>query len=394
MTGRPVVFFYVQHLHGVGHVFRASRIARALARSGAKVHLIWGGTRLPAIDLTGLEMVWLDPLRSADASFTELVRPDGSPVDTAFLEARRNQLLAAFHETRPDILVTETFPFGRRQMQFELLPLMDAADRAARRPMRVASIRDMLQEGRKESRVRESLDAARRWFDLVLVHGDPALARIGETLPHAEEIEDLVDYTGLVTPAPADLAEPPEIRTDVVVSAGGGASGHILTRAALEARHHSRHAPGNWLLIAGSERNESEVQELARQAGEGLRIERFVPDLTRIMAHARVSVSRAGYNTACDLLRARCPAVLVPYTGGDQTEQLRRARIFQSRGLAVMLRDEELTAQSLGDAVDRAIERPAVSAGFDLEGAENSARIILERWRGLNGAAAVSISGG
>jgi predicted glycosyltransferase len=381
MNARPVVFFYVQHLHGVGHAFRASRIARAMVRAGAQVHLVWGGTRIPSINLEGLDMVWLDPLRASDITYSQLERPDGQPVNDAFLQARANRLLETFHAIRPDILITETFPFGRRQMRFEVLPLMDAADKADWPVTRVSSIRDILQEGRKESRIRETLDEAKNWFDLVLVHGDPQLAKISETLPHAHEIEDRIAYSGLVAPAPTDLNELPEQRVDVVVSAGGGADGHALISAALQARRFSRHAPQNWLLITGSERNDAEARELANKSGEGLRIERFVPDLTLVMAHARASVSRAGYNTACDLLRARCPAVLVPYVGGNQTEQLRRARIFQSRGLAVMLRDEELTPQSLADAVDRAIERPAVAVGFDLDGAANSARIILDRWR-------------
>lgn len=380
MSSGPVVFFYVQHLHGVGHVFRASRVARALSAAGAEVHLVWGGTRVPSVNLEGLHMVWLEPLRASDITYSRLERPGGTAVDDAFLKVRTNQLLGAFHAIRPDILITETFPFGRRQMRFELLPLMQAADEADWPVMRVSSIRDLLQEGRKESRVRESLDAAGKWFDLILVHGDPQLAKIGETLPYAHEIEDRIAYSGLVTPASADVSQAPEFRADVVVSAGGGADGHALIAAALEARQFSRHAPSNWLLVAGSERNDAEVQELAKQAGDGLRIERFVPNLTSVMAHARASVSRAGYNTACDILRARCPAVLVPYAGGDQTEQLRRARVFQSRGLAVMLRDEELTPKSLGDAVDRAIERPVVNVEFDLDGAANSAKIVLKRW--------------
>ena len=73
----PVVLFYVQHLLGIGHVFRATRVGRELARAGAEVHMVWGGTRLPSIDTQGLEMHFLEPVRVADAGFQDLVDADG-----------------------------------------------------------------------------------------------------------------------------------------------------------------------------------------------------------------------------------------------------------------------------------------------------------------------------
>ena len=78
MTGQsakssPVILFYVQHLLGIGHVFRATRVGRARADAGATVHMVWGGTRLPSIDTSELEMHFLEPVRVADASFQDLV---------------------------------------------------------------------------------------------------------------------------------------------------------------------------------------------------------------------------------------------------------------------------------------------------------------------------------
>ena len=376
----PVVLFYVQHLLGIGHVFRATRVGRELARAGAEVHMVWGGTRLPSIDTQGLEMHFLEPVRVADAGFQDLVDADGNPVSDAMKHRRREALLALFEDLQPDIVITEAYPFGRRQMRFELEPLMKATRAAPRHVFTVASIRDIMQEGRAEKRVKESVDAAKAWFDLVVVHGDPNLIRIEETLQGAEAILDKVRYGGLVTPPPPDLSVPPAIAADVVVSTGGGAFGHTLTQAALEAMPLSRHFPDNWLLIAGSERAEADFLALKQAAPAGMRVERFVPDLARILASASVSVSMAGYNTVGDLLRVKRPAVLVAHTGGRETEQLRRARIMAGKGLAVMLTDAELTPQAIADAVDRAVDLPPARTGFDLDGAAHAAAIILSEY--------------
>lgn len=391
MSAGPTVFFYVQHLLGIGHVFRASRIARALSSAGARVVLAWGGTKLPSIDLHGLEMVWLEPVRASDAMITGLVRADGSPADEAMLEARKDDLLNAFHQAKPDILITEMFPFGRRQMRFELVPLMQAARSADWPLMTVSSVRDILPEGRKAKRIDETIEAVKSWFDLILVHGDPKLITIDETLPRAAEIAEKIRYTGIVAPPPVDFSVAPSIEADVVVSAGGGAVGHALTAATIGAAAHSTLHPANWLLIAGPERARADVEMLQAQAGEALRVVRFVPDLARIMASAKVSVSRAGYNTVGDILRAGCPRVVAPFEGGRETEQLRRASMLAERGAAVMVRDNDLSPQHLGAAVDEAaragMAKNGMDAGlaFDLEGADNSAAILLSIWRERSG---------
>jgi predicted glycosyltransferase len=237
------VLFYVQHLLGIGHVFRATRVARALAAAGLQVHLAWGGSRPQSVDLRGLELTFLEPLRASSAGFEHLVTLDGTEVTESHRQRRRDTLLALLETLRPDVVMTETYPFGRRQLSFELEPLMRAARAAPWHPLTVSSIRDILQEGRKPQSLAQSLAAAHAWYDLVLVHGDPALIRIEATLPGAEQIVHKVRYTGLVTPDASQAPDPPSMTAPVVVSAGGGAVGHALTQAALDAPRHCRRFP-------------------------------------------------------------------------------------------------------------------------------------------------------
>ena len=378
---QPAVFFYVQHLRGVGHAVRASRIARELVKAGCSVSLAWGGTRLPAIDLSSMAVEWLSPLKSPDDDYARLVDDEGRAVDDAFLEARRVRLLAFLHRSRPDIVITETWPFGRRQMRFELEPLTHAAFSMRERPLMVSSVRDILQENRKPERIRESLGWFAEYFDLLLVHGDPRLIAIGATLPGAETISENIRYTGLVAPPPPDLSVPPTIAADVVVAAGGGAFGQRITAAALEAMPLSRKHLRSWLVIAGSERSQSEFDALRRSAPDGLQVVRHVPDLARVFAAARVCVTLAGYNTVCDLLRAHARAVIISHSGGRETEQKRRAELLGERGLVIALPDTGLTASRLGAAVDDASVRAPMQAGFDLDGGANSARVLIGEWR-------------
>jgi predicted glycosyltransferase len=90
-------------------------------------------------------------------------------------------LLAEFDSVAPAAVVFETFPFGRRALHFELLPLLERIEGARRRPLVVASVRDILQRRRDPGREREMLELARGAFDAVLVHGDRRFMRLEET---------------------------------------------------------------------------------------------------------------------------------------------------------------------------------------------------------------------
>jgi len=146
-------------------------------------------------------------------------------------------LLAEFDAIAPAAVVFETFPFGRRALHFELLPLLERMASARPRPLVIASVRDILQRSRHPDRERQTLDIARRAFDAILVHGDRRFMRLDESFPLASELEMPIHYTGFVAAsAPQAPQRDDAARDGVVVSSGGGAVGLALLRAALDAR--------------------------------------------------------------------------------------------------------------------------------------------------------------
>src|SRR3954466_10287568 len=132
------VFFHVQHLLGIGHIRRAAVLARTLAASGFDVLLVSGGAPLRR-DLGGALFHQLPPLRARDAGLRELSRLDGMPIDDTFKTARTRELLELFRAEAPDVLIAEQFPFGRTQLRFELLPLLQAAQARRPKPLIVSS---------------------------------------------------------------------------------------------------------------------------------------------------------------------------------------------------------------------------------------------------------------
>lgn len=369
------VLFYVQHLLGIGHLARASRISRALADAGLDVTMVTGGMPVDGFPGAGIKHVMLPPIASGDAGFSGLIDADGKPVDALFEAARRDMLVGVLRDTRPDAVIIEAFPFGRRQVRFELIPLLDEIHSMSRRPLVACSLRDILQARAKPGRDQESVDLVERYFDHVLVHGDPSFVRLEETFPLADGIVNRIVYTGLVSAPPS---EPPSERFDIVVSAGGGAVGNGLLRAAAGAASRLPAELG-WCIIAGPNLPQADYDAVEAMLPDNARLFRFRRDFASLLTASRVSVSQAGYNTVCDVLRAGCGSVLIPFTTGGETEQRVRAERLERLGLAAVVEEETLSVEGMASAIEGMLARPETPAhSLDLDGARHTAEILTK----------------
>ncbi len=373
---RPRVLFYVQHLLGIGHLARASHIVQALAENDFEVTLVTGGMPVAGFPADGIDHVALPPIAVGEGGFSQLVDADGHIVDDAFKANRRDRLLTAYHERKPHIVILEAFPFGRRQVRFELLPLIEAIEATTPRPFLLTSLRDILQERAKPGRDEETVALIDRHFDRVLVHGDPAFVRLEDTFPLTRSIADRIAYTGLVTGRPA---APPVERFDIVVSAGGGAVGAGLIDAALAASRHLTDL-GRWCIIAGPNLPQSDFERFAAETPDHVELVRFRTDFRSLLTAARLSISQAGYNTVCDIQQAGCRSILVPFASGGETEQTARAERLQRMGLAVVLPENALSCDTMIAAIGRALDPadlPDVPV-LQLDGANRTAELLRD----------------
>ncbi|HWK63859.1 MAG TPA: glycosyltransferase [Rhizobiaceae bacterium] len=372
------ILFYVQHLMGVGHVFRAMRIVKALTSAGMRVELVYGGEPIPNFQGNGAQVHFLPPVRAVGEAFNKLEDPAGNPLTDDYRNRRREMLLGILSQTKPDVVITEAFPFGRRQMRFELLPLLEAARQMEPRPIVISSVRDILQETGKPEKDRDTIGYIRSLFDHVLVHGDSRLVRLERTFPPAGEIADKVLYTGIV--APEEPSSVPAGETyDVVVSVGGGALGRKLVMAAAAAKEISILRDARWCIVTGLRFSDEDKADLLGLISGDLVLRDFLPDLPSVLARAKLSISRAGYNTVADVCMAGCRAIVVPLSDGIETEQIRRAEILAANGLAETLGHEMETPREIAAAIERVMSRPAPDRSqVKLDGAETTARMISD----------------
>lgn len=381
MSPRPGLLFYCQHSLGMGHLVRSLALATALAQ---RFHVVFlnGGPLPRGLKLSEhIELVSLPPLGMA-ADSTLFSHDRRRTVERA-QQLRSAQIMHLWHTVKPQVLLIELFPFGRKKFAFELLPLLEAASNITPvRPVVICSLRDILVGQRRDQQHHDERASTlvNRYFDAVLVHTDPTFARLEESFAPQTPLRVPVSYSGFVLPDNVGQTHlPPPASPTIVVSAGGGIVGEPLFRAALEA--HALLYPTTGLhlkIIAGPFLPAAAWQHLRRtvQGQRGLTLRRFVPDVLAELRRATASVSQCGYNTALDILRAQVPALVVPYAVGREDEQTRRARRLERLGAIRLLEPSHLNGANLAAAIQSLQHFHPRPVHLDLAGAAKTVQFI------------------
>jgi predicted glycosyltransferase len=362
------VLLYCRHTIGIGHLVRSLSIGEALAQR-FDVLMALGGERVEGLALP------------VGIRYFELPAVAGLTERLALGEELGNPLLAAAKMWRPDVILTELYPFGRKSFDAELLPMLRWAKTQPDKPLVVSSVRDILvHRANAESFEQRVVDIIGSYFDLVLVHGDERFAPLELTFSRVRDLACPVRYTGYVTRAKSCTA-PAAVEPRVVVSNGGGrcAPGQQLLRASVAAalRYPDR-LPYTFEVYTGPLAPDavySELCELANGA-PNIHVARFTPDLGARLRGATLAISMGGYNTVLDLLGAMIPALIYPEYGNGDTEQEVRAERLEKLGAATVLSGEDLQPERLMEAIERIVHRKPAAIDINLDGASNTARIL------------------
>ena len=375
---QPRVLFYFLHLLGVGHIHRAQRLISQFKKHGIAVDIIYGGMPVSGVSFGAESIHFLPPIQAADNTYATNLNGAGAPLTADYMDDRKLKLLDVFDTLNPDLILIEAYPFGRRVVRHELKELLQKAKSRSPSPLIASSVRDILQEKRKDGRAEETRDLIGEFFDTVFVHSDPNVIELDATYPLAKAIGDKVQYTGFVVPE--QNTSTPDFTSDIVVSAGGGAFGEQLMNTAMSLAQSNPFPDMTWCLATGPNLQFDAFNKLKKQSPRHVTVIRSVPQLAGHLKSAQLSVSQCGYNTAMDVLsvhdNSSCRAVFVPYDTEGQTEQLRRAELLDKAGYAINLPQSKLDSESLLKAMNDALKLPKVEKVIDFSGAASTAKLI------------------
>jgi predicted glycosyltransferase len=373
------VLFYCQHVLGMGHLVRSIEFVRGL--NDFDVCFLNGGELVSGINVPANVRLVNLPVLKSDEDFHDIHAPLGQSIEEV-KERRRSRILEVVGEFRPDVAVIELFPFGRRKFAFELIPMLEKIRSHLPATKVVCSLRDILvskqdREG-YESKVRTVVDS---YFDLLLVHSDPVLQRLEESFASLQQIRCPIEYTGFIVRQPhGGRVAPQNGRIPrIVASIGGGCVGRELLDAAIGASAELGQTLAHKMeIFAGPFLPDADFSQLSSMADRNpsVTISRFTPSLSLRLLQADLSISMAGYNTCMDVIVTGVPALLYPFTGGDNEEQTTRARKLQGLRAATVLDSQDLQPKKLTEKILSQLTRRAPRVTLDLDGVHKTAALL------------------
>ena len=120
------------------------------------------------------------------------------------------------------------------------------------------------------------------------------------------------------------------------------------------------------LMITGPFLDPKRLDELADRARAlKVQIRPFIKNIEKRMAQADLVVTMGGYNTLCEILSLKKPALVIPRDKPRQ-EQLLRAQVFKGRGLCDYIKWDDVSPELLREKVN-ALLKDSGQCQADLE---------------------------
>jgi predicted glycosyltransferase len=386
----PRLLIYSQDGFGLGHQRRTTLLADEFLRSCP------GASALTVSDsplgkffssAAGHDYCKLPSVRKVGPGDWRPVSLSSSFADV--LDIRRAMLRTTVEAFRPDVLLVDHMPHGAMG---ELVPTLEALQDEP--TVVVLGLRDILDAPavvRERWRLEGAYEAVEHYYDRVLVYGSPDVFDVATEYGWPDGARSKIQYCGYVcAPPPPDASEVvraryPETAREgrrVVAMAGGGADAYPLFDALLDGVRKIQAADDcRFVLITGPFLpTERRLELVARAQGLPVDVVASVADPVGYAAAADLVVAMAGYNTSAEILSVGTPAILVPRSGPSAEQQM-RARLFAERGWVDWLRPQELSPETLAEAIGTALDGPRTTAPVrppDLTGRRTGTDRLIE----------------
>lgn len=377
----PRIALYSHDAMGLGHMRRNLLIAQTLADSAlrANVLMVAGAGEATAFGLPrGVDCLTLPALHK-DSRGHYHARNLNLNIDS-ILELRSLTIRAALDAFQPDLFVVDKLPRGLLgELDLSLAHLCENG-----RTKCVLGLRDVLDEPeavRRDWRKEASEEAICKYFSQIWVYGDPRVYDSAKEYHLSAGIEKKIRYTGYLDQKQRlyDIANNSDPRSVLglppgriqLCLVGGGQDGARLAEAFSLA---SLPEDAVGVIVTGPYMPTDAIERLQQRASHNphLRVLRFVPEPAILVSHADRIVAMGGYNTTCEILSFRKPALLVPRVK-PRLEQWIRASRMADLDLLNVLHPDDLTSDAITDWLHS--PRPTAQESLDQLDLDGLARL-------------------
>ena len=336
------ILMYSHDTYGLGHIRRSMAIANHLRGLNTNVLILTGSPiagrfsfpeQVDFVRMPGMIKKTNDDYQSLSIRIDQ---------DQA-LNIRTNIILATAQAFRPDLFIVDKEPHGLKR---EVLPTLEWLKKYSPQSKSILGLRDILDDAEvvcKDWLEKEVYQSLVDLYDEIWIYGERDIYDPVAEYRFPAEIHAKVFFTGYIPRAKVPYQKRRKIRSQyrvmeddlfVLVTPGGGGDGGEMVDHFIDMHHQfPTSLPVKPLIVTGPfmpKRRREGVRKRAKMVG--IKTIPFHPRMEEVMDAADLVVSMGGYNTICEILSHRTPALIIPRET-PRREQLIRAKCLNRLNL-------------------------------------------------------------
>lgn len=354
------ILMYSHDTYGLGHIRRTMAIANHLRDSNTNVLILTGSPiagrfqfpqHVDFVRIPGMIKKTNDDYQSLSIRINE----------EKALSIRTHIILATAKSFQPHLFIVDKEPLGLKR---EVLPTLEWLKEESPSSRAVLGLRDVLDESaviQNDWGEKNVYSYLAKLYDEIWVYGNKNIYDPVEMYKIPEEIHSRVKFTGYIprkTLSPATKAivrKRYRIMDDdkfVLVTTGGGGDGlEVIDQYLAMHDYFPTSLPFKSMIITGPFMPKKVRETFKKRANKyGIKTLPFHPRMEELMAAADLVISMGGYNTICEILTQKTPALIIPRET-PRKEQLIRARRLKAEGLLDFIPWTEVTPQLLREKI-------------------------------------------
>lgn len=381
LNTKPKVIIHCQYVYGIGHLVRTVELAHGLSKK-FQVFIFNGGETVPNFDLPqDVTFIQLPAIYKEENSNSLFPVNSSTSIDECFQD-RRIIIEKKTEEIKPDILITEHFPFGLL-FENEVTSLISKVKFTNPLSKIISSVRDIIESnggGKNDGYITELIN---EWYDMVLVHGDENCLHLKQSFSQIDKISVPIFHTGyIVRPIPRNIKTETQYPI-ILASVAGGRLGNELLEAVIDShlliKEKIKHS---LILFSGAFQNDFKQQEkkITDLNSEDIKLHRFNSTMyLNYLSQADLVISLGGYNSIIESVSAKKTMLVYQrgFSGGNEEQDL-RIKYFADLGCLKILKLQDLTTKVLPETIVNSIKTNGFpKLNLNLKGVQNSTELIL-----------------
>ncbi len=377
---KSVIAIHCQYVYGIGHFIRTIELAKELT-SHFEVYLFNGGEPIPNFILPKeISLIQLPAIYKDEESSILIPLNTSETIEECF-KKRMIIIKTRIHEIKPDIVITEHFPFGLL-FKDEVLFLINEAKKLKKNSKIVCSVRDIIESRYGSKSDLQIVDLLNERYDMVLVHGDQKYIPLIDSFPLVEKIQIPVYHTGYIVRKIAQSVHQNNKSKVILTSIAGGRLGYELLDAIIDCYSYiGNHSKYKFILFSGAFQVDFEKQQekVDQYNSKNIELKRFNTKVyLDYLSSAHLVISLGGYNTVIESISANKKMLIYKRDfKQDNEEQDLRISKFDKLGWLEIISPQELAPEKLSQKVLKTLENQIDNSNvLNIDGAKK-AKVLL-----------------